>query len=165
MGMRKVDPHLRLFREEAVLTHFGFLVVREGAAELNRLCPQFARMSIVLTRWLSRVPKAMRRSITYDNGSENAERLRTNRVLVPVPGSASPTIAGSTVRWRIPSVSSEGSFPRRRTLLRSPRTRFSRLSAGSITGRGNASDSKHQRKSSRPQALHLLVECGCRFFQ
>jgi len=79
--MRKVDPHLRLFREEAVLTHFGSLVVREGAAELNRQCPQFARMSIALTRWLSRVPKAMRRSITYDNGSENAEHLRTNRVL------------------------------------------------------------------------------------
>lgn len=28
--MRKVDLHLRLFREEAVLTHFAFLVVREG---------------------------------------------------------------------------------------------------------------------------------------
>jgi IS30 family transposase len=38
-------------------------------------------MSIALTRRLSRVPKAMRRSITYDNGSENSEHLRTNHVL------------------------------------------------------------------------------------
>jgi len=38
-------------------------------------------MSIALTRRLSRVPQALRRSITYDNGSENTEHLRTNRVL------------------------------------------------------------------------------------
>lgn len=38
-------------------------------------------MSIALTRRLSRVPQALRRSITYDNGSENAAHLRTNRVL------------------------------------------------------------------------------------
>ena len=41
--MRKIDPHLRLLGEEAVLTHFGSLVVREGAAELSRQGPQFAR--------------------------------------------------------------------------------------------------------------------------
>ena len=38
-------------------------------------------MSIALTRRLSRYPLAMRRSITYDNGSENVEHSRTNRVL------------------------------------------------------------------------------------
>ncbi len=38
-------------------------------------------MSIALTRRLSRYPLDMRRSITYDNGSENAEHSRTNRVL------------------------------------------------------------------------------------
>jgi len=38
-------------------------------------------MSIALTRRLSLVPKAMRRSITYNNGSKHAEHLRTNRVL------------------------------------------------------------------------------------
>jgi IS30 family transposase len=38
-------------------------------------------MSIALTRRLSRYPLQMRRSITYDNGSENVEHSRTNRVL------------------------------------------------------------------------------------
>ena len=38
-------------------------------------------MSIALTRRLSRYPLEMRRSITYDNGSENVEHSRTNRVL------------------------------------------------------------------------------------
>ena len=43
MGMRKIHPHLRLYREEAVLAHFRPLVVRERAAERGRQGPQFAR--------------------------------------------------------------------------------------------------------------------------
>ncbi len=38
-------------------------------------------MSVALTRRLNRYAKTMRRSITYDNGSENTEHLRTNRIL------------------------------------------------------------------------------------
>jgi len=39
------------------------------------------QMSIALVRRLSRIPTPLRRSITYDNGSENTEHLRTNRLL------------------------------------------------------------------------------------
>lgn len=38
-------------------------------------------MSIALTRRLSRYPAELRLSITYDNGPENAEHLRTNKIL------------------------------------------------------------------------------------
>ena len=38
-------------------------------------------MSVALTRRLSRYPKGLRRSLTYDNGSENTEHRRTNQVL------------------------------------------------------------------------------------
>ena len=38
-------------------------------------------MRTALTRRLSRYPKGLRRSITYDNGSENTEHQRTNQVL------------------------------------------------------------------------------------
>ncbi len=38
-------------------------------------------MSVALTRRLSRYPEALRVSITYDNGSENTEHVRTNRIL------------------------------------------------------------------------------------
>ena len=38
-------------------------------------------MSVALTRRLSRYPKGLRRSITYDNGSENTEHRHTNQVL------------------------------------------------------------------------------------
>lgn len=38
-------------------------------------------MSIALTRRLSRYPKELRLSITYDNGPENAEHTRTNKIL------------------------------------------------------------------------------------
>jgi len=38
-------------------------------------------MSIALTRRLSRYPTALRLSITYDNGPENAEHMRTNKIL------------------------------------------------------------------------------------
>jgi len=38
-------------------------------------------MSVALTRRLSRYPKSLRRSVTYDNGSENADHARTNKVL------------------------------------------------------------------------------------
>jgi IS30 family transposase len=38
-------------------------------------------MSIALTRRLSRYPTELRRSITYDNGPENAEHMRTNKIL------------------------------------------------------------------------------------
>jgi IS30 family transposase len=36
---------------------------------------------MALTRRLSRYPADLRRSITYDNGSENAEHMRTNKIL------------------------------------------------------------------------------------
>jgi len=39
------------------------------------------QMSVALTRRLSRYPEALRLSITYDNGSENTDHVRTNRVL------------------------------------------------------------------------------------
>lgn len=38
-------------------------------------------MSVALTRRLSRYPRPMRLSLTYDNGSENTEHVRTNQVL------------------------------------------------------------------------------------
>jgi IS30 family transposase len=51
-------------------------------ARLARLPKKGAReMSIALTRRLSRYPEGLRRSITYDNGSENTEHRRTNQVL------------------------------------------------------------------------------------
>ena len=43
MRVRKVDQHLRLSGAEAVFTHFGPLVVREGAAELGGERAGFAR--------------------------------------------------------------------------------------------------------------------------
>src|SRR3989449_9309651 len=43
MRVRKVDAHLRLLREEAVLAHFLALVVRKRAAELGGQRAQFAR--------------------------------------------------------------------------------------------------------------------------
>ena len=39
------------------------------------------QMSVALARRLSRYARDLRRSITYDNGSENTEHLRTNRIL------------------------------------------------------------------------------------
>ena len=38
-------------------------------------------MSVALTRRLSRYPHGLRRSLTYDNGSEHTEHRRTNQVL------------------------------------------------------------------------------------
>jgi IS30 family transposase len=36
---------------------------------------------VALNRSLARYPKSLRRTLTYDNGSENAEHLRVNRTL------------------------------------------------------------------------------------
>ena len=41
--MHKIDPHLGLFREEAVLAHFRTLVAHERVAGLSRQCPQCPR--------------------------------------------------------------------------------------------------------------------------
>lgn len=50
--------------------------------KLAKLSSKSARpMSNALNRRLSRLPRLLRRTITYDNGSENTEHLRTNRVL------------------------------------------------------------------------------------
>jgi IS30 family transposase len=38
-------------------------------------------MIVALTRRLSHYPKSLCRSLTYDNGSENADHVRTNKVL------------------------------------------------------------------------------------
>lgn len=43
MGMRKVNLHLRLLREEPVLTHFWALIIGERAAELRRQRAQLPR--------------------------------------------------------------------------------------------------------------------------
>lgn len=51
-------------------------------AKLAKLPAKEARaMSVALTRRLSHYPPELRRSLTYDNGSENTEHLRTNRIL------------------------------------------------------------------------------------
>jgi len=51
-------------------------------ARLAQLTKKGAReMSTALTRRLSRYPQALRRSLTYDNGSENTEHVHTNQVL------------------------------------------------------------------------------------
>ena len=44
---------------------------RKGAAE----------MRVALTRRLSQYPRGLRRSLTYDNGSENTEHVQTNHIL------------------------------------------------------------------------------------
>jgi len=51
-------------------------------AKLAKLKAKTSRaMSVALTRRLSRYPATLRRSITYDNGPENAEHMRTNQIL------------------------------------------------------------------------------------
>ena len=51
-------------------------------AKLAKLKAKTSRaMSLALIRRLCRYPAKMRRSITYDNGPENAEHMRTNKVL------------------------------------------------------------------------------------
>lgn len=51
-------------------------------AKVAKLKSKSARaMSMALTRRLSRYPADLRLSITYDNGSENAEHMRTNKIL------------------------------------------------------------------------------------
>lgn len=44
--MGKVHAHLRLFREETMFAHFWPLIVREGATQLRRQRPEFARESL-----------------------------------------------------------------------------------------------------------------------
>jgi IS30 family transposase len=51
-------------------------------AKLAKLKAKTSRaMSVALVRRLSRYPATIRRSITYDNGPENAEHMRTNKAL------------------------------------------------------------------------------------
>jgi IS30 family transposase len=51
-------------------------------AKLAKLKTKSSRaMSVALTRRLSRYPTTLRLSITYDNGPENAEHIRTNKIL------------------------------------------------------------------------------------
>ena len=51
-------------------------------AKLAKLKTKSSRaMSVALTRRLNRYPTNLRLSITYDNGSENAEHMRTNKIL------------------------------------------------------------------------------------
>ena len=44
--MGTVHAHLRLLREETMFAHFWPLIVREGATQLRRQRPQFARESL-----------------------------------------------------------------------------------------------------------------------
>jgi IS30 family transposase len=51
-------------------------------AKVAKLTTKGSRaMSLALTRRLSHYPQDLRRSITYDNGPENAEHMRTNKIL------------------------------------------------------------------------------------
>jgi len=55
---------------------------RTRLAKLHRLDERTAlQTSMAITRTLSHLPPAMRRTITYDNGAENVEHQRTNKRL------------------------------------------------------------------------------------
>lgn len=55
---------------------------KSGFVKLTKIAAQTARnTSTSTTRILSRYPKGMRRTITYDNGKENVEHIRVNKVL------------------------------------------------------------------------------------
>lgn len=55
---------------------------KTGFVKVTKVSGQTARnTSTAMTRTLSRYPSAMRRSVTYDNGKENAEHVRVNKIL------------------------------------------------------------------------------------
>lgn len=64
-------------------TGLSVLVERKtGYVKVTKIAARTARnTSVSMTRILSRYPKAMRRTITYDNGKENVEHIRVNKIL------------------------------------------------------------------------------------
>jgi IS30 family transposase len=55
---------------------------KTGFVKVSKIAARTARnTSTSMTRVLSRYPKGMRRTITYDNGKENVEHIRVNRIL------------------------------------------------------------------------------------
>lgn len=64
-------------------TGLSVLVERKSRfVKITKISARTARnTSTSMTRILARYPKGMRRSVTYDNGKENVEHVRVNRIL------------------------------------------------------------------------------------
>jgi hypothetical protein len=77
-----------------------------------------------LTRKLSRLPKKLRRSFTYDNGSENVERLAVNKVLKDKSYFTEPCR-----RWGKPTVENTAGLIRR---VFPNKTRFDKIPVQAI---------------------------------
>lgn len=94
VSIRKRPPHI-LTRRQVGHWETDTAIARASGAALQVTVERKARytrlakltqkgsreMSLALTRRLRRYSRSLRRSITYDNGSENTEHLRTNRML------------------------------------------------------------------------------------
>jgi transposase, IS30 family len=116
-----------------------------------------------LRRLLTPVPPALRRSITYDNGSENALHQELNQVLGTRSYFCAPYHS-----WEKGTVEQTNGLIRR---LLPKRTNFDTLSPGrsrpnigSITGHGNVCSSNPRLRPTAPSLLHFNVECGRRMF-
>ena len=107
-------------------------------------------MSIALTRRLRRYPTELRLSITYDNGPENAEHMRTNKILGTCSYFCEPFHSDErgTVENTIGLV--RRFLPKKTNLARFHKFICQRSNTGSITVRENVSDSKPRRRSSMP---------------
>jgi len=78
---------------------------KKGAADLAE----------AINRRLGRHPPHMRRTITYDNGSENARICESIKCSAQGPASATPTKVGSEVPSKMSSGSSADTCPRKLT--------------------------------------------------
>jgi len=75
------------------------------------------RVLAAITERLGSYPEFLRRSITYDNGSENVDHREINKALGTRHISVIPTTAGKKARSNMPSVSFGAFCQKKPTLL------------------------------------------------
>src|SRR6184192_1625886 len=97
----------------------GLLVLHERQTRFNMVHQPLDRKAVrtarTIGRQLGKLPQAMRKTISFDNGNEFAEHHRLHQTSASRPSSAIPIVPGKKAAWKTPSGAYDACCPAKLT--------------------------------------------------
>jgi IS30 family transposase len=139
----------------------GLLVLHERKTRFSIVHHPVDRKAVLtartIARQLGKLPKAIRKTISFDNGNEFAEHHRLHKTIGSKLSSAIPTVPGKKAEWKTPSGVCDARCPAKLTSTSSRQPLSSGTFSASTTPHGNAWTSRHPPRHSpnSNQSLHF----------
>jgi IS30 family transposase len=139
----------------------GLLVLHERKTRFSIVHHPVDRKAVLtartIARQLGKLPKAIRKTISFDNGNEFAEHHRLHKPSASKLSSAIPIVLGKKAEWKTPSGVCDARCPAKLTSTSSRQPLSSGTFSASTTPHGNAWTSRHPPRHSpnSNQSLHF----------